>query len=101
MLSVGQSHTAGTFLAFFFTEAAGVMMSAVMLRSGTFSKVSAYAGIFGFGTLLVFEFLSSFVSGLSIAAMALAMFGGLLTMVWYLSIAQGLFKLGRNLGVSS
>jgi hypothetical protein len=101
MLSVGQSHTAGTFLAFFFTEAAGVMMSVVMLRSGIFNKVSAYTGMLGFGILLIFEFLSSFVSGLSTPTMALAMFGGLLSMAWYLLTAQGLFRLGRNPGTPS
>jgi hypothetical protein len=45
---------------------------------------------------LVFEFLSSLISGLSAVAMTLAMFGGLLSMAWYLLIARQLFKLGQN-----
>ena len=32
MLAVGQSHTAGTFLAFFFSELAGMLMAVVLLR---------------------------------------------------------------------
>jgi len=96
MLSVGQSHTPGTFLGFFLSEAAGVAISMVMLRSRIFIKAAAYAGIFGFGMLLVFEFFSSFVAGLSAVAMTLAMFGGLLSMAWYLLIARRLFQLGQN-----
>ena len=51
MLSVGASHTPGTFLAFFLVEVAGVMISVVMLRSKIFGKAAAYAGILGFGIL--------------------------------------------------
>jgi hypothetical protein len=96
MLSVGQSHTPGTFLGFFLIEAAGVMMSVVMLRSKIFSQASAYAGMLGFGMLAIFEFFSSFVSGLSNVTMTLAMFGGLLSMAWYILIARRLFQLGQN-----
>jgi hypothetical protein len=96
MLSVGQSHTPGSFLGFFFVEVAGVMISAVMLRSRIFSKFTAYAGILGFGMLLVFEFFSSFISGLSTAAMMLAMVGGLFSMAWYSMVARTFFQLGRN-----
>lgn len=92
MLSVGQSHTPGTFLAFFLTEVAGIVISAVMLRSRVFGRVSAYAGLVGFVLLLVFEFLASFVAGLSAVIMGLAMFGGLLSMLWYILIARGLFQ---------
>ena len=67
-----------------------------MLRSKIFSKVTTYAGMFGFGILLVFEFFSSFVTGLSTVTMILAMIGGLLSMAWYVLIARRLFQLGRN-----
>jgi hypothetical protein len=96
LLSVGQSHTPGTFLGFFLTEIAGIMISLVMLHSKIFSKVTAYVGILGFGFLLVFEFFASFVAGLSNLAMILAMFGGLLSMAWYVLVAIRLFQLGRS-----
>jgi hypothetical protein len=96
LLSVGASHTPGTFLGFFLAELAGVLISFVMLRGRIFSKVNAYAGIFGFGILLVFEYFSSFVSGLSSATMILAMFGGLLSMAWYILIAMKLFQLAKE-----
>ena len=96
MLSVGQSHAPGTFLAFFLTELAGVLISIIMLRSRVFSQSAAYAGILGFGMLLIFEYLSSFVTGLSAAAMILAMLGGILSMAWYIMIARRLFQLAKD-----
>ncbi len=96
MLSVGQSHSPGTFLGFFLSEIAGIAISLVMLRSGIFSKAAAYAGILGFGFLLVFEFFSSFVFGLNEVTMILAMLGGLLSMVWYILIAIRLFQLAQS-----
>ena len=96
MLSVGQSHTPGTFLGFFLIELAGVLISLVMLHSQVFSKAAAYAGIIGFAMLLVFEIFASFVAGLSAVTMMLAMFGGLFSMAWYIMIARRLFQLAKN-----
>jgi hypothetical protein len=96
MLSVGRSHSPGTFAAFFLAEAAGLMMSAVMLHSGIFSKSTAVAGLIGFGMLALFEVASSFVLGLGPVTMGLAVLGGLSSMVWYLLIARGLFRLART-----
>jgi hypothetical protein len=96
MLLVGQSHTPGTFLGFFLVELAGVLISLVILRSQVFSKAAAYVGIMGFTMLLVFEFFASFVAGLSAVTMTLAMFGGLLSMAWYIMIARRLFQLAKN-----
>lgn len=96
MLSVGQSHTPGTFIGFFLTEVAGIVISMVMLRSQVFGKVSAYAGILGFGLLLIFEVCSSFVLALDVAII-FAMGGGLLSMAWYILIARRLFQLGQGI----
>jgi hypothetical protein len=83
-------------LAFFFTELSGVLISIVMLSSHLFNKATAYLGIVGFGLLLTFEIFSSFVAGLTMMAMALAIFGGLLSMAWYILIAVRLFQLEEN-----
>jgi len=96
MLSVGQSHTPGTFLAFFFADVAGIAMSVVMLRSNVFGKINSYLGILGFALLLLFEILTSFVWTLDSATMILAMFGGLLSMMWYVLLAFRLFQLGQG-----
>ncbi len=96
LLSVGQSHTPGTFLAFFLSEIGGIAISMVMLRGKVFSRAAAYAGMIGYGLLLVFEILSSFVPSLHNAALILAMGGGLANMTWYILTARRLFQLGRN-----
>lgn len=96
MLSVGQSHTPGTFIGFLLTEAAGITISVVMLRSKVFSRVTAYVGMLGFALLIIFEISSSFVPGLIDVAMMIAMGGGILSMVWYILIAKRLFQLGQS-----
>jgi uncharacterized membrane protein len=95
MLAVGESHTPGTFLAFFFSEVAGIMISLVMLRSRVFPAFSAYAGMFGFGMLLVFDICTSFVPALSSVVLIFAMIGGLLNITWYIVISLRLFRLAQ------
>jgi hypothetical protein len=97
MLSVGKSHTPGTFLGFFLSEVAGIAISMVMLRSKVFSKVTAYAGILGFTLLLISDICSSFVPALVDVAMIFAMGGGLLSMAWYILLARRLFQLGSGI----
>jgi len=96
MLAAGRSHTSSTFIAFFLTELAGVLISFVMLRSKVFSRAAGYAGLFGFGVLIAFDFLSAFVAGLNTMTMLLATFGGLLSMAWYIMTARRLFQLSNN-----
>jgi hypothetical protein len=93
LLAVGQSHTPGTFLAFFFSEIAGILMAVVMLRGGLFKPAAALAGIIGYGFLLIFEVLSSFVPSSHNPILILAMIGGLANMTWYVLIAARLFQL--------
>ena len=96
MLSVGKSHTPGTFIGFLLSEVAGITISVVMLRSKIFSKVTAYAGMLGFALLLIFEICSSFVPALFDVVMIIAMGGGILSMTWYILIARRLFQLGTS-----
>ena len=96
MLSVGESHTPGTFIGFFLSEVAGILISVVMLRSKVFNTLNAYFGILGFSLLLIFEICSSFVPALSDMVLIFAMSGGVLSMAWYILIARRLFQLGRT-----
>ena len=95
MLSVGESHTPGTFIAFFLSEVAGILISFVMLRSKVFTPLNAYFGILGFSLLLIFEVCSSFVPALADVVLIFAMCGGLLSMAWYILIARRLFQLSN------
>ena len=96
MLSVGQSHTPGTFIAFFLSEVASLLISVVMLRDKLFSKANGYVGLVCFTFLLVFEVCASFVPALQGVAMIFAMLGGILSLVWEILVAQKLFHLGQN-----
>jgi hypothetical protein len=93
MLSVGQSHSPGTFLGFFLSEVAGIIISVVMLRGKVFSKAVAYVGIVAFVSFMIFEVCSSFVPPLFGVAMVFAAGGGLLSIAWYILIALRLFRL--------
>jgi hypothetical protein len=94
MLSVGQSHVPGTFLAFFLGEIGSILMALVMLRGRIFSKATAYVGVVGFGFLLFFDSLSSFVPSSHDVILIFAMIGGISTMAWYILVARRLFQLG-------
>ena len=73
-----------------------MMISVVMLRTGIFGKVAAYAGILGFALLLIFEVSSSFVAPSIGVTMVIAMAGGILSMTWYVLIARRLLQLGSR-----
>jgi hypothetical protein len=96
LLSVGQSHTPGTYMAFVLSEIAAIIMAVVMLRGKIFSRATAFAGIVGFGLFFVFDFLASFVPSSHDAILILAMGGGLANIAWYILIARRLFQLGRG-----
>ena len=95
LLAVGQSHTPGTFLAFCLSEMAGILISLATLRSRLFSPAAAWVGMLGFACLLVFEVCTSFVPGARPVAMLLAVFGGLLSLVWDLLVARKLIELAK------
>jgi hypothetical protein len=96
MLSVGQSHTPGTFMAFFLSESASLLISAAILRGKVFSKANAYVSFLGFSLMLIFEVITSFVPALQGAAMIFAMLGGVLSLVWEIMVARKLFCLGQD-----
>jgi len=96
MLSVGRSHSLGTFISFFLGELAGILMSVVMLRGKIFSKATALTGIIGFTLLLIFEVCTSFIPVLNEVAMIFAMGGGLLNITWLILLGRRLFQLVRK-----
>ena len=96
MLSVGQSHTPGTFLAFFLSEIGGILMGIVALRGKVFGRAAGWAGIVGYGFLFAFEILSSFAPSTHDAALILAMIGGIANLAWYILAAVRFFQLGQG-----
>ena len=92
LLGAGQAMLAtyqGTafYVSYLLGSVAGILISAVMLRSDVFSRVAGYAGIAG----------NAIGLGLYLPAVGivLGVFSGLVLWVWYILIAVGLIRLGR------
>jgi uncharacterized membrane protein len=93
MLSVGRSHSPGTFIGFFLGELAGILMSVVMQRGKIFNKATALIGIIAFTLLSIFEVCTSFIPGLREVAMIIAISGGLLNVIWLILLGRRFFQL--------
>lgn len=96
MLSVGRSHSPGTFIGFFLGELAGVLMSIVMFRGKIFNKATALIGIIAFTLLSIFEVCTSFIPVLKEVAMIFAIGGGLLNVIWLALLGRRLLQLVRK-----
>jgi Domain of unknown function (DUF4386) len=74
---------------------AGLIVSAVMLRSNIFSKVTAYMGILANAVSLAEYFRLVFVPEAVLLLLFLALASCLLLLIWYILIARRLFQIGR------
>lgn len=82
----------GIYMSFFLVSVAGLIISAVMLRSNIFGKVTAYVGLlangFGLSYYITLAFAPAMVAlPLSISALFL--------LTWYILIGRRLFQLGK------
>ena len=93
LLAQGADLTPGTFMGFFFTQIAGMMMAFVLWQGRIFSKVAAWLGVVGFGLMLVFFVIAAFVPAQFTAAMMISAPGGLLLMAYHILLARRLFQL--------
>jgi hypothetical protein len=96
MLAQGEDFTPGSFMGFFLTEVAGIVMGITMLRSRVFGRSIAWAGIAGSSLLLAFTVCATFVPAAYRRVMVLAMGGGILSMAWHILTARRLFQLGQS-----
>jgi hypothetical protein len=94
-LAQGADLTPGTFMGFFFTQSAGIIMAIVMLQSGVFSKWNAWIGLAGFGFTSIFFIIAAFVPSRYDLGMIFAMFGGLLLLAYHIMLARRFFQLAR------
>jgi hypothetical protein len=92
-LAQGADLTPGTFMGFFFTQTAGILVTCVMLQGGVFSKWTAWAGLAGFSLTSVFFVLAAFVPENYHTAMIFFMPGGLLLMAYQIMLARRFFQL--------
>jgi hypothetical protein len=86
-------NSSGGFMAGILLQGAGVLISAIMLRSKAFSKGTAYAGLLGNGFDLAQHILHPFAPSLSAT---LLMIAGPFYLVWFPMLGRDFFKLGRG-----
>jgi hypothetical protein len=95
-LAQGADLTPGTFMGFFFTQTAGILITWVMLRSVVFGKWTALAGLAGFSLMSVFFVLAAFAPEEYGTAMFFAMAGSLMLVAYEILLARRFFQLGRS-----
>lgn len=83
----------GIYMSFLLLAVAGLMISAVMLRSNIFSRVTAYVGILASAFDLAYCITFAFLPAITVYLLSAS---GLLLMVWHILIGLRLFQLGRG-----
>jgi len=96
VLTIGEG--TGIYTSFLLLAVAGLIISAVMLRSNIFSKATAYVGIlasaFDLAYCIAFPFLPA--ADADLVAICTIPAAGLLLMVWHLMTGLKLYQLGRT-----
>ncbi len=96
LTNTNQRAVEGFNMGFFLLSTAGMIISIVMLRSKTFSKVISYVGILTF-TISLFDYIRVvFMPSISILLLIIAAASGLLILIWLVLIARRLFQLGQR-----
>lgn len=93
MLAKGAHGSLGVFIGFALPTFANVLMSLVMIKGKIFSKATSYTGFLGSTLLLIYIIFVTFMPVVEKFAIAFAMPGGLLMMVWMILFTIKLFKL--------
>jgi hypothetical protein len=95
ILARGEEFTPGSFLGFFLSGLADLLMALAMLRSRLFPRLTAWVGLLGFGLLQVFTVWASFIPPHYDMALMVASLGGLFSLAWFVLVARGFFRLSR------
>lgn len=95
LANTNQRAVDGFNMGFLLVSVAGLIVSAVMLRSNIFSKVTAYVGILANALSLAEYFRLVFVPEEVLLLLFLALTSCLFLLIWYILIARRLFQIGR------
>lgn len=95
LLAQGADLTSGTFIGFFFTQTAGILITSVMMWGRVFGKWIGGTGLAGYGLTSVFFVLAGFAPKNYDTAMVFAMAGSLLLLAYQIMLARRFFQLGR------
>lgn len=94
--NTGQRAVGGFNMGFLLVSIAGLIISAVMLKSAIFSKLTAYIGILAFAISLADYFRVVFLSSSVALTLIIAVTSGVLLIVWFILVGRRLLKLGKN-----
>ena len=96
LANTNQRAVEGFNMGFLLWSVAGLIVSAVMLRSKTFSKVIAYVGVLAFAVSLADYIRIIFMPSIPLLLIIIAIASGLLLLIWLVLIARRLFQIGRG-----
>ncbi|MEA3458685.1 MAG: hypothetical protein U9R21_08425, partial [Candidatus Thermoplasmatota archaeon] len=87
----------GIYVSFLLLAVAGLIISAIMLRSNIFSRVTAYVGILASAFDLAYCIAFAFLPAVDIELVAVCTIpaAGLLLMIWHILVGRRLYQLGR------
>jgi hypothetical protein len=91
----GTHGSLGMFFGFFLPNVAGIMISAIMLKQGIFSRATAWLGLIGSCLICVYLILVTFVPDIKSMATLFAAPGGLMLIAWMVLFAARLFRLAK------
>jgi hypothetical protein len=93
----GSQPGTGGYISLLLIASAGMITSAVMLRSGVFNRATAYVGILASALDLAYCLAFAFVPGVDTELLALLFIpaAGLLLMIWHIMVGWRLYRLGR------
>jgi hypothetical protein len=95
MLARGMHGGLGVFIGFMLSTIAALIFSLVMIQGRVFTKANSYIGLIGNALMLIYIVLVTFAPTVKDMAMAFAMPGGLLLLVWMVMLMIKLFQLGN------
>jgi hypothetical protein len=95
LLAQGADLTPGTFMGFFSTQIAGLLITSVMLRGCMFGKWIGWTGMAGYGLTSLFFILAAFAPENYGTAMVFVMPGGFILLVYQIMLARRFYQLGR------
>ena len=94
LANTGQRAVGGFNMGLFLVSVAGLIISWVMLRSNSFSRLTAYVGIVTF-TLSLADYLRQALTSSVIITLLVVLPNVLFLVIWFISVGRKLYQLGR------
>ena len=94
LANTNQRAVGGFNMGLFLVSVAGLMISSVMLRSKSFSRLTAYVGILAYVLSLV-DYLREALTSSATVALLVILPSALFLMIWFVLVGRRLYQLGR------